>query len=267
MVSINKFFKLIFLSCVLFRSVNSMIEMSTEDYIPRKISALRLNGPVSIISWLEFSPNGKELTSYSLDNKIRLWNLETGECAPPMTPKNIPCSTPTAFSPNGKWIAAASDDGIITLFETSNGITKFEIHKHRNRITAMAFSPDSKWLATGSWDCTVRLWDVEAGRYLSKYEHSEIVTSLAFSHDGKLLASGACDAKVILWSMEKQECIHQFPANKQMVYSVAFSHDGTRIAAGLFDGSIVIFTDKIALNSMQGRSGLIIAPWTEVFKQ
>ena len=76
-----------------------------------------------------------------------------------------------AFSPDGKWLAAAGDHPRITLIEadhpgqttplaTLHGERRIRPH-HTETITALAFWPDGKWLASASLDSTVRIWDLE----------------------------------------------------------------------------------------------------------
>lgn len=65
----------------------------------------------------------------------------------------------------------------------------------------MAFSPDGRYAATGAFDKAVRLWDVESGKELQRFEgHTWGVQAVAYSADGRIL-SGGCDPDrtVRLW--------------------------------------------------------------------
>jgi hypothetical protein len=68
-----------------------------------------------------------------------------------------------AFSPDGRRVAAASDDLGIHLWDVASGKEIARLQGHRDRIRSVAFSPDGTRLASGSDDKSVRLWDVGPG--------------------------------------------------------------------------------------------------------
>lgn len=73
------------------------------------------------------------------------------------------------FSPNGKFLATASDDGLIFIFKPDNNLSWQEVNTekqldrstvrgHASDIYALSWSPDSKFLVTGSIDSNTILW-------------------------------------------------------------------------------------------------------------
>jgi WD40 repeat protein len=77
-------------------------------------------------------------------------------------------------------------------------------------VVSVVFSPDGRRALSGSQDRTVRLWDVESGHELQRFEgHTGTVHGVAFSPDGRRALSGGgytspgakMDGTVRLWQL------------------------------------------------------------------
>ena len=109
-----------------------------------------------------------------------------------------------SYSPTGKLLAVASEDGTARVFAASDLSLQFNelAHAQRGPINCLAFSPDEHWLATGCADGTARIWDTASGQLLTSWLlHEGPVTALAFSPDGQKLASTAGDGNLRFWEL------------------------------------------------------------------
>ncbi len=113
-----------------------------------------------------------------------------------------------ALSPDGRLLASADLDGIVTLFDFGTDTPLGQLGPFSADPTfpagvrVMAFSPDSRFLAAGADDYTVRVWDtttlLEVHTFIG---HIMRITMVAFSPDGRTLFSASQDGTVKLWDL------------------------------------------------------------------
>jgi WD40 repeat protein len=197
-----------------------------------------LKGHSAGVNSVAFSPDGKTIATGSLDNTVKLWNLEGKEI---QTLKGHSAGVNSvAFSPDGKTIATGSLDNTVKLWNLEGKeIQSFK--GHSSRVNSVAFSPDGKTIATGSGDNTVKLWNLEGKEIQTLKGHSSRVNSVAFSPDGKTIATVSGDNTVKLWNLEGKE-IQTLKGHSAGVNSVAFSPDGKTIATGSGDNTVKLWS-------------------------
>jgi katanin p80 WD40 repeat-containing subunit B1 len=65
------------------------------------------------------------------------------------------------FSPDSKWVASASDDGLVKIWDLKAGRLLTDLKGHTGPVNSLEFHPNEFLLASGSSDRTVRFWDLE----------------------------------------------------------------------------------------------------------
>ena len=96
---------------------------------------------------------------------LRLWDVETGRLTR-RVPERLPedgdwmAIRSLAFSPDGKVVATAGDNGVVQLWNPATGASLARWRGHEDMIESLAFSPSGKLLATASEDTTALLWDI-----------------------------------------------------------------------------------------------------------
>ena len=152
-----------------------------------------------------------------------------------------------AWSPDGKRIASASQDGTVHVWDAATGDRSFRYHGHRGSVNAVAWSPNGSYIASAGSDTTVQVWDAqqtgEGSASLYTYRgHSGNMRTLAWSADNTRIASGGDDKTVQVW--DAQDGTHHFSyvGHVNQIWSVAWSPDNTRIASASVDRTAQVWS-------------------------
>jgi len=146
---------------------------------------------------LAFSPDGR-LLAVGVDDTVNLCDPTTGKVKTTLR-GHTDLVWDVAFSPNGKIVATASDDGTLKLWDTASGALMHTLKGHGGSATSVAFSPNGTIVASGGGDGTVILWNPRTGRQKMRLRGDEgRVLGVDFSAGGNLLA-GSAGGTVKLW--------------------------------------------------------------------
>ena len=197
------------------------------------------------ITAVALAPDGRTLAAALTNSKdvpeIRIFDTVFGLERTILTGQNgqISCMV---FSPSGEYLATASSDRSIKIWQVHNVALLRSFGKSSLEPRALAFSPDDRVLAVGERKGSIRILDVDSGaqRYLLA-GHLRDVWSVAFSPDGRLLLSGAADNTARLWDLREGRETSTFRISAGIVSSVTFSQDGQLLATGTWDKKILLW--------------------------
>ncbi|GAA5970824.1 hypothetical protein JCM3765_005577 [Sporobolomyces pararoseus] len=170
------------------------------------------NGHVSSISSLSWHPTNPSLfLTASSDSTLRIWdktNRRQSKSVIVVKSKERGGKTKVSCccwsKPDGKMIAAASEDGSLMIWKTSGNFTRPDYsndkaHEKGTITSSIVFSPDGKYLATRGGDGTVTLWNPKSLKKplstITSLPSLNSETSLTFSPDGKYLLTGTAGSK------------------------------------------------------------------------
>ena len=99
------------------------------------------------------------------------------------------------FSPDGRRVATASDDGTARVWDVESGRPVTESLAHTAPVYCVDFSPDGRRLATASHDGTARGWELppqpEPGEAFLLADLAEALTGQRMTPDGTLAPASA----------------------------------------------------------------------------
>jgi WD40 repeat protein len=198
--------------------------------------------PGSEGAWpIGYTADGKTLAAFSSGGGL-LYLSGLARCEETVLPEGHQAGLETvAFSPDGKTLATAADDGTIRFWEAGSGKHLRQLVGQESDVRSLALSPDGKTLAAGDLHGKIRLLRVATGNVLHEFEEHEGSTSaLLFSPDGRTLASGtAC--MVQLWDVATAIKRQRFTGGRTWIHYLAFTPDGTKFTAAGWDEAVGIW--------------------------
>jgi WD40 repeat protein/serine/threonine protein kinase len=211
------------------------------------------------VQGIAFDPEGARLVTAEAAARggaaslAKVWEVNTGRLLQVLEGHDDPVRS-ALFIPGSDWIATASWDGSVRLWDGLNaGLLRMIYQTDRPRWMRRAgpgasfnqavLSPTGSTLAAAGWDRTVRVWEFPSGaERLSYGKHQAVVWSIAFSPDGQRIASAGADGTVRMWDAQTGRDLWtkaaDLPATSTTQRQIlAFSPDGGLLAVCLGYGT------------------------------
>lgn len=205
-----------------------------------------------------FSPDDSKIVSASFDRTVKMWECdpawvpqgEKGKSRRPPKPfTNITGHTArilnTAYAPNGQFVATASRDKTLKVWNAHTGVEMAALEGHKSNVFACDWSPDSQKVVSASRDNNVGVWIANTGQMVGAMSgHTGVVLDCSWSPDNSAIVSTSADKTIRLWCPQTQSQVGIMYGHREAVNCCAVSPDGRRVVTGSDDRTLKLWDMK-----------------------
>ncbi|MBM3882664.1 MAG: hypothetical protein FJ387_23570 [Verrucomicrobia bacterium] len=231
------------------------------DHGPKLSRVWALEGQVSNA---EFGLQGQSILTSVLDGQAQIWQTDTGAArGNPFGPGEL--LDRATWSPNGRWVATASQNQTATVWEATTG-RALQTFAHPGQVYSATFHPTQDQLLTGCEDRQAHLWDLGAGTLTRTFSgHTDAVLTAQFSPDGQWVVTCSRDKTARLWQADTGRPAGLPWPHNSWVYSATFSPDSQRVVTAGFDRAARVFevaTGRLLLPLLKHRDAVYSAEFS-----
>ncbi|HEY1353103.1 MAG TPA: protein kinase [Ktedonobacteraceae bacterium] len=163
------------------------------------------------------------------------------------------------WSPDGKYIASGSLDGLMQIWTADTGVTRLSVRstvqpaRSDDYPWSIAWSPQKdRKVAVSFVDGTIQVLDAQTAQRVSQFAAQTYgVSLLAWSPDERYLAVGASDSMVHVYSYPAWQVVTLYQGHTDGITTLAWSPDGKTIASGSQDTTVRLW------NPLNGHTNLV----------
>jgi WD40 repeat protein len=195
------------------------------------------------VDTISLSPDGKKVASGSVDNVVRLWDIDTGKVIAKWVERTASVYCVCWSGDGGRVVSGAYDsDGTARVCDVENGKTILVIETGFSGVFAVIYSPDTTMIATGGRmrerEEYLKIWDAKTGKLVANLRgHTDQVTCLAWTADGKTHISGSDDSSIRTWNTTTWQQIAVLTGHTSLVLGIAISPSGRILASASYDNT------------------------------
>lgn len=246
----------------------------------------QLDGHTDDVMSIDWNADGTRLASASLDETIRIWNMEEGSgfgTTETVLQGHTDWVIGVRWNPEGTKLASIALDSTLTPLDFAGSFYSVWVwdvaSEQVERVfpsyagsIALAWSPDGNSLTTAGAirgdSPAARIWDVETASLSHRFPTGEMmVSNVAWNSNGELLAIGSDWPFVLVANVNQQNYLMELSSLGPAI-TVDWSQDDTKLAAGDYYGNLIVWdvaTAQVLAEVEGAHAGLILmVEWSPV---
>lgn len=193
------------------------------------------------VSCLAIDPLGRYMFSCGDDGKTFAIELKSGKLVFTL-PFHIDTINDIAFSKNSNWVATASYDKKISLFNLSTLTAKFKLEGHLAPVMKLRFLKNNRLISIDK-DATAIIWNTRNANIISKLNGiHDTVTRITTSGDDEFLFLGTELGYIIVYDLNSYELLsNKYIKLHSAITALEFNKKKQHLIIGTQEGNILSY--------------------------
>ena len=157
-------------------------------------------------------------------------------------PMHVDAVNDIAFSPNGNWIATASYDKNISLFNMATMTPKQKLKLHDAPVMKLKFIANNRLISVDK-NSVVFVWSVLGAKIVAKLlgVHDDVL-QITLSNDNKFLFLGTLLGHIIVYDLKTYECIaRSYVKLSSAITALEFNAQNNELIVGTKNGDLFFY--------------------------
>jgi len=200
------------------------------------------------------------LFSASVDRKLKMWDIHSGECVRTYEGHSDEIWA-MLISNNDQYVFTGSNDKTVKMWRIETGECVKTYTGHEGPLMAMCLTKDERGLVTSGNENKIRVFDVESTKQLWCWEAQASRTwTLALTSDDSRIVTGGPDKVLRLWNFKDgPDLILSFEGHEKRVMNCLITRDDTTLISASEDKFIHLWNmvDGSVKQRLSGHTGTV----------